>query len=335
MPREFCARTAGGPSTAALLSSGPVPQPLRPVHSFSMHAPGAVHARAPIRPRLRRPRPPRHPSSMFSLPSNAGRVVALVWRCSARCAFSASSQYAALKFPPGELCGVFRALPFVRCRRSWLALPARIFSACAGGGPTLFPLTITYAPEVCPVALRGYLTTYVSVCWGLGQWAYPIPYALQWMWPVPPLIGISLTLESPWWLVRRGRIPEARKALLRLTSKGKKETGFDMDEMLAMMRPTTMIEERITRGATYWDCFRGTDLRRTERSPPALVSYSLSYLVFSPIPPHRPFILLIYWLATFANELKMARAFIPLLPTRCDGCDYDHLHPSPTSPPYQ
>ena len=30
-------------------------------------------------------------------------------------------------------------------------------------------LTITYASEVCPVALRGHLTTYVNFCWGLGQ----------------------------------------------------------------------------------------------------------------------------------------------------------------------
>lgn len=26
-------------------------------------------------------------------------------------------------------------------------------------------LTISYACEVCPVALRGYLTTYVNACW--------------------------------------------------------------------------------------------------------------------------------------------------------------------------
>lgn len=56
-------------------------------------------------------------------------------------------------------------------------------------------LTITYASEVCPVALRGYLTTYVNICWGWGQligigvlksflnnntqWSYRIPFALQ------------------------------------------------------------------------------------------------------------------------------------------------------------
>jgi len=79
-------------------------------------------------------------------------------------------------------------------------------------------LTVTYASEVCPVALRGYLTTYVNLCWGLGQligigvikamlgrtdeWAYRIPYALQWMWPPFLIVGIALAPESPWWLVR-------------------------------------------------------------------------------------------------------------------------------------
>ncbi|KAJ7779749.1 general substrate transporter [Mycena metata] len=153
-------------------------------------------------------------------------------------------------------------------------------------------LTITYASEVCPVALRGYLTTYVNFCWGLGQvvgigviksmlgrtdqWAYRIPYALQWMWPVPLLIGVALAPESPWWLVRRGRLEDAKKSLLRLTSKsgaslaaeniGEAKEGkeFDADETLAMMQHTTYLEEKLTTGATYWDCFKGTDLRRTE-----------------------------------------------------------------------
>jgi SP family general alpha glucoside:H+ symporter-like MFS transporter len=140
-------------------------------------------------------------------------------------------------------------------------------------------LTITYASEVCPVALRGYLTTYVNFCWGLGQvvgigviksmlprndqWSYRIPYALQWMWPVPLLIGISLAPESPWWLVRKGRLVDAKKSLLRLTSLNR-DTEFDADETIAMMVHTTALEERITKGSSYLDCFRGTDLRRTE-----------------------------------------------------------------------
>lgn len=69
--------------------------------------------------------------------------------------------------------------------------------------------------------------------------------------------------ESPWWLVRKGRIADAKKSLLRLTSLDR-ETDFDADETIAMMAHTTALEEEITRGASYWDCFKGTDLRRTE-----------------------------------------------------------------------
>ncbi|KAI0207006.1 sugar transporter-domain-containing protein [Astrocystis sublimbata] len=140
-------------------------------------------------------------------------------------------------------------------------------------------ITITYASEVCPVALRGYLTTYINACWGFGQligigaivgnswrkdeWAYRIPYALQWIWPVPLSIGIFLAPESPWWQVRHGRLDAAKKSLLRLTSLNR-ETDFDADETIAMMAHTTALEDKITKGASFLDCFKGVDLRRTE-----------------------------------------------------------------------
>ncbi|KAI2602529.1 sugar transporter [Hypoxylon sp. NC1633] len=140
-------------------------------------------------------------------------------------------------------------------------------------------LTITYASEVCPVSLRGYLTTYVNFCWGLGQmigigvimgnlwrtdeWAYRIPYALQWMWPAPLIIGIYFAPESPWWLIRKGKLEEAKRSLLRLTSLDR-ETDFDADETVAMMVHTSALEQKITKGASYLDCFRGIDRRRTE-----------------------------------------------------------------------
>ncbi|CAI7623934.1 hypothetical protein N7533_011987 [Penicillium manginii] len=140
-------------------------------------------------------------------------------------------------------------------------------------------LTITYASEVCPVSLRGYLTTYVNFCWGLGQligigvikgmlnrndeWAYRIPYGLQWMWPLPLFVAITLAPESPWWLVRRGRTDDAKRSLERLTNKDLQE-DFDADETIAMMVHTTALEAKITSGASYLDCFRGTDRRRTE-----------------------------------------------------------------------
>jgi len=140
-------------------------------------------------------------------------------------------------------------------------------------------ITISYASEVCPVSLRGYLTTYINACWGIGQligiaviysvldredqWAYRLPYGIQWVWPLPLFIGIWFAPESPWWLVRKGRIEDAKKALLRLTSLNR-ETDFDADETIGMMVHTTALEEKITSGSSYWDCFKGIDLRRTE-----------------------------------------------------------------------
>ncbi|OJJ45306.1 hypothetical protein ASPZODRAFT_143947 [Penicilliopsis zonata CBS 506.65] len=140
-------------------------------------------------------------------------------------------------------------------------------------------LCVTYASEVCPIALRGYLTTYVNFCWGFGQalglgvikallnrddqWSYRIPYALQWMWPVPLMVCLLFAPESPWWLVRKERLEDAKKALLRLTSLNR-ETNFNVDETIAMMVHTNHLEESISHGASYLDCFKGTDLRRTE-----------------------------------------------------------------------
>jgi MFS transporter, SP family, general alpha glucoside:H+ symporter len=130
--------------------------------------------------------------------------------------------------------------------------------------------------------MRGYLTTYVNFCWGAGQeiavgilmallkrtdqWAYRIPYALQWVWPVPLIAGIFFAPESPWWLVRKGRLADAKISLLRLTTMNR-ETDFDVEETIAMMAHTTALEEKETAGASYLDCFRGTDLRRTEVGP--------------------------------------------------------------------
>jgi len=72
-------------------------------------------------------------------------------------------------------------------------------------------ITTAYAAEVVPVPLRHVLTTYVNLCWVFGQfvgsgvlrglvsrtdeWAYRIPFALQWMWPVPLFIGMLLAPE--------------------------------------------------------------------------------------------------------------------------------------------
>ncbi|KAF4998382.1 hypothetical protein FDECE_11809 [Fusarium decemcellulare] len=140
-------------------------------------------------------------------------------------------------------------------------------------------LTTTYAAEVCPTHLRAYLTTYVNLCWVMGQfiasgvlramlsrddkWGYKIPFALQWMWPVPLIIGIYLAPESPWWLVRRERIDDAKHSLKRLTVRNG-NTEFNPDETISMMIHTNEMEKEAQAGTTYLDLFKGVSLRRTE-----------------------------------------------------------------------
>lgn len=82
------------------------------------------------------------------------------------------------------------------------------------------------------------------------------------MWPLPLLVGIIFAPESPWWLVRKGRYEEAERNLRRLTSKD--DPNFDPNKTIAMMIHTDELEREISSGTSYWDCFKGVDLRRTE-----------------------------------------------------------------------
>jgi MFS transporter, SP family, general alpha glucoside:H+ symporter len=140
-------------------------------------------------------------------------------------------------------------------------------------------LTTTYAADVMPVALRGYLTSSVNLCWVIGQligqgvirslvhnnskWSYRIPFGLQWAFILPISAGIWFAPESPWWLIRHGKFDEAKKVLLRLTSL---DTGvsFNADEAVAMMKHTNEVEKFFNSGNTFLASFKGTDLRRTE-----------------------------------------------------------------------
>jgi len=134
-----------------------------------------------------------------------------------------------------------------------------------------------YASEVCPMAIRGHLTSYVNLCFVMGQllgngvtagtsqldshWAYSIPFALQWFWVAVIIPGSFWVPESPWWLVRRGRMEEAENALRRLAS-----PRVNVAATLAVIVETDRLELELEMGSTYWDCFRGENLRRTEIS---------------------------------------------------------------------
>lgn len=67
--------------------------------------------------------------------------------------------------------------------------------------------------------------------------------------------------ESPWWLVRAERLEQAKHSIKRLSG-GKTEE--QINNQIAMMVHTNGMEAEETSGATYIDCFKGINLRRTE-----------------------------------------------------------------------
>ncbi|KAI1858801.1 uncharacterized protein JN550_012455 [Neoarthrinium moseri] len=144
-------------------------------------------------------------------------------------------------------------------------------------------LATAYAADVSPMVLRPFLTTYCNMCWVIGQtlatgilrgllyrqdeWGWRIPYATQWVWLAPLLVGVIFAPESPWWLVRQGRIKDAREVLRSLVSSkviADPSSSYSLDRNIAMIIHTNEHEKTVSEGTSYRDLFRGIDLRRTE-----------------------------------------------------------------------
>ncbi|KAF5969713.1 putative maltose permease [Fusarium bulbicola] len=140
-------------------------------------------------------------------------------------------------------------------------------------------LTTFYTAEISPLALRPYLETWVNICWSIGKlmasavlrsysedttkWVYRVPWAVQWIFPPFILLGVVFAPESPWWLIRQQRIEDAGKSLLRLSSG---LTDEKVSNTLSQTILTNTQERELQAGTSYLDCFRGTNLRRTEIS---------------------------------------------------------------------
>lgn len=85
-----------------------------------------------------------------------------------------------------------------------------------------------------------------------------IPIALQWLFPTPLAVLVFLAPESPYWLVRKGKLEQAAKSVTRLGRK----SGVSATETVAMMRRVIELE-KTDKKPSYLELFKGTDLRRT------------------------------------------------------------------------
>ncbi|KAL1893347.1 hypothetical protein Sste5346_006525 [Sporothrix stenoceras] len=161
------------------------------------------------------------------------------------------------------------------------SLPVLAFgeAMCGIGWGVFQTLSTAYACEVVPPIVRPYVTGYVCMCWGAGillssgvvravasidgDWGWRLPFVIQWVWPLPIIIGTFFAPESPWNSVRRGKEDEARKNLKRLRE-DTPDRDLEVEAALALIVHTMRLEDAETEGSTFFDCFRGTNLRRTE-----------------------------------------------------------------------
>ncbi|KAI5961233.1 MAL1 [Candida pseudojiufengensis] len=142
-------------------------------------------------------------------------------------------------------------------------------------------LAVCYATDVAPSCLRLYLTSYINVAWVIGQLvcsvvlkgiqdlefarSYRIAYAIQWFWPIPIIIGVYFAPESPYYLVRKGRIEEAKQSLKSLLTDNKylPDKSLVVESMVTKIQLVIKEEDMTGKGATFKECFTGTDFRRT------------------------------------------------------------------------
>ncbi|KUJ10824.1 sugar transporter [Mollisia scopiformis] len=157
-----------------------------------------------------------------------------------------------------------KSLPLIFVAQLLEGLPWGIFIANAPA----------YCSEIVPIKLRAPATQMLQMFWAIGSIivgavtyryngrldssAYKIPIALQWMFPTPLAILIFCAPESPWWLVRKGRLEEAKHSIERLGRRSR----LNSSEAVAMMRRVVELETS-EKPPSHIELFKGTDLYRT------------------------------------------------------------------------
>ncbi|CAO2653367.1 Nn.00g027780.m01.CDS01 [Neocucurbitaria sp. VM-36] len=152
-------------------------------------------------------------------------------------------------------------------------------------------MMVGYVGEITPLKLRGILTCFLGVSYGIGpltasiiikytaavetRWAYRTIFCSQWGFAGVALLVWPFMPESPWWLVSKGRNDQALKSLHMLGY-----TGDRGEECLALAQVTLEEVKKETEGVTYAECFRKSNLRRTIISIMPMCIQSLSGISF-------------------------------------------------------
>lgn len=111
-----------------------------------------------------------------------------------------------------------------------------------------------------------------------SDWSYRIPMAITWAWPIPIFIIAFLAPDAPAWLIRKRKFDKAEKSLKRLSPKF---TPEQVRQRLASIIHNDKLEKSMHTNTTVWDCFKGTNLRRTEIACMTLTTQVLSGETFT------------------------------------------------------
>ncbi|KAJ5123787.1 MFS hexose transporter [Penicillium atrosanguineum] len=165
----------------------------------------------------------------------------------------------------------------------------KFINGFAVGGFT--SIGMTYIGEVSPFRLRGILTSAAGFSIIVGQlivsiiinctgdvssrWAYRAVFLSQYgVWVIA--VGfLPFMPESPWWLLARGHRAKAEGALIRL--------GYPAEEIEANMTRIQLTLDGVrheTEGASFAECFRKTNLRRTIISVAPMAIQALCGIAF-------------------------------------------------------
>ncbi|XP_015365255.1 PREDICTED: facilitated trehalose transporter Tret1-2 homolog [Diuraphis noxia] len=115
-------------------------------------------------------------------------------------------------------------------------------------------LSISYSGEVCEPKLRGSLTSALNVFYFVGFFFVSTTYAITKNWrqsliitvavPLANMIALSLTPDSPMWLLSRGKMEKARKVLTKLRGYVSEEKcAKEFQEMVQYVSLSTKLEE--------------------------------------------------------------------------------------------
>jgi MFS family permease len=153
-------------------------------------------------------------------------------------------------------------------------------------------ICMAYIGEVTPLPLRGVLTAAVPIALITGalssalivnftgdqstRWAYRIAFVSGYGFMGIAALILPFMPESPWWLVSHGKTERAMKALQEIGFTDDAEAEIKMAEIKRVLAKT----EEETSGATYAECFRRSNLRRTVIAAMPLTIQTFSGVAF-------------------------------------------------------